>query len=351
MAFLQDNINLINHKINSGRIIWDTYISNILNDFTKSIINGSIVNTHIEMCEGHIIQSDAIQNEIIICPKIYMIGGASYNSYLSFLDITSDIKFLLTHDYDIIFSLTKLNEINFQRILFYLKQLLLKYYYILESNYYINSFMPFKTNDDIQLPDFQNHDSYISPIGNISFLELNIQKSSIDSMGEYNFINIRCTVKFNNIIYNIIEFNLTKNTNVVPIKHVNILYLPMRDVSYYVPDANSLVKLGLVSLIQRGLIKNKFIKSRQDYIRVLYFITILNSTDIMTALNLYYLKNINYLQILNNIIQEPIFNHCVRNITQNEYNEYMKITYSLESLNNIKIKLISMVENSLIYLF
>ena len=211
--------------------------------------------------------------------------------------------------------------------------------------------MPFLINGEINLPSSQNHDSYISSIGNISFLELNTQKSSIDIMGEYNFINIRCSVKFNNVIYNIIEFNLTKNTNVVPINHINILYLPLHNISYYVPDAHSLVKLGFVSLIQRGLIKNKFIKCRQDYIRVLYFITILNSTDIMTAVNLYYLKNINYLEILNNITQEPILNHCIKNMTYDEYIEYMKITYSLESLNNIRIKLNLILENNFINLF
>ena len=164
-----------------------------------------------------------------------------------------------------------------------------------------------------------------------SYLEVNIQKSTLRPDLQYDYINIRCSVKIKEAIiengekksferiFDIFEFNLTNNSFIeIPIKCIIVLNSQNR-ITYRVPDAHSLCKLGIYSLIRRGLDKRYIIKCRQDYKRVNYFIKrmnqlYLNNKDL--ALKLYYLlPEYNYLQILYSIIQKSsLLNHCTTKI-------------------------------------
>ena len=354
-------IHIINKKIAIRRILWNRYLTIILDLFVKDIQENTLQETFIDRTDAFILSYNYTlslthqhsQFKIVKdYPKIYVIGGSSYNAYDAFINIKDNTSINntsiniesvapATHDYDILIALTQLNEKNYIIILTYLIEKLKKYIRVLSLGAYLEGvFKPFNQTDinkiEKDMGSNRHHECFIeyedeSQQNKKSYLEVNIQKSTLRPDLQYDYINIRCSVKIKEAIiengekksferiFDIFEFNLTNNSFIeIPIKCIIVLNSQNR-ITYRVPDAHSLCKLGIYSLIRRGLDKRYIIKCRQDYKRVNYFIKrmnqlYLNNKDL--ALKLYYLlPEYNYLQILYSIIQKSsLLNHCTTKI-------------------------------------
>jgi hypothetical protein len=373
---VSDDIQLLNKLISYGRILWDKYLSVILVNFINDIIQNNIKDTFIERGESHILWmiNNDIKKEIIKdYPQICLIGGSAYNAYNTFLDVPkfAQNKFYTppTNDYDILINVSKLTEGNYKIILDNLIINLEKFYYLLKlpkNINYISNFILFNTEkeNDKKLNEKlkkkhkdREHYCYISPLPNIprAHLEVNIQKGELINE-EYEYINIRCSLQFKNKkneleLVDIYEFNLTNNRFIsIPINHIKIFHTnEPYYITYNVPDAHSLIKLGIFSLIRRGIIKKDILKCRKDYMRVHHFIRLMEYIEHPTIgyemLN-YNKAEYNYSQILDNIIKaDPILDHCVKSLTKDEYIDYLKI-FDTSSKDSIKKSLLDIFVNA-----
>ena len=387
----QSEIHTINKIISQGRNLWNRYITLVLINLIKDIRDDNITDTFIDRCNANILSYDYKKSPLsqfkIVknYPKIYVIGGAAYNAYDEFINISNNSGINIdsfapaTHDYDILMAFTQLTEENFNKILNYLVIKLQYYSNVLAKESYLETFFEEFVESDItkienDMGGKRIHDMFIltqfiddiqKTVKNKQYISINIQKSSLRKDSQYDYINIRCSVKIKKEIiedgikkivegiFDIFEFNLTNNNIIeIPIKCINILVVSDL-IIYNVPDAHSLIKLGIYSLIKRGLNKQKIIKCRQDYKRVRYFIETrmnkLYSDNTDLALKLYYLlPKYKYLLILNNIIKNTLLNHCVTDkFIRDEFLKTPKETLNIEEEKLLDIFIESFKEDVL----
>jgi hypothetical protein len=388
---ISPEIHVINKKIAFRRQLWNRYLTIIIDLFVTDLQANRLTDTYIDRTDAFVLSYDdkiplgsqKAQLKIIKeYPKIYLIGGSAYLAYDNFINISKDSGIKITsyapatHDYDVLIALTQLNEDNFNKILAYLTIRLQLFIKVLSIGAYLETlFEEFNTTDITDNPDIikietsmggeRRHESFLytevddgeseekSEKKKKSYIEINTQKSKLRQDLQYDYINIRCSVKIKEEIikdgvtkiveeiFDIFEFNLTNNSFIeIPIKTIIVL-LSQDLVTYRVPDAHSLCKLGIYSLIKRGLNKNFVIKCRQDYKRVRYFIERMKklySDDTDLALKLYYLlPQYNYPQILSTLIQEPLLNHCTTEVFVRD--NFLKKTKS--ELNSVEDSLLN----------